>query len=427
MVSKCCVRFFTVLACALVSSWAASTEAAEAKRPGKRAAKEPGGYKIIRHDPSRVQPGLTLVPTASKDNILLFDLDGNILHRWKIDATRARLLPDCRILVVHGSPFGKKKPKWNKLLSTIREYDFEGNVVWEYRAPRRAHHDAQRLANGNTLFIYRTPLRYNVTAKSFYEFSAEGEDQAEDDDGKRTKLKKTPENERRIHSDTLLEVSPEGEIVWQWDAHRHLDIHSCGRKPCKPIDDPIWREQPRDWTHTNTVTIIPENRWFDNGDMRFRPGNVMIMPRAWWQAFVIDKVSKRVMWEYGPNKKGGIMAPHEAHMIEKGLPGAGNVLIFDNGTRRERSHSIALEIDPVSMEIVWFYEDKENFYSSAQGSLQRLANGNTLLSEDVDGDILEVTPNKEIVWHFSSNKRLMRAHRYDASLCPQVQGKLPKA
>lgn len=404
----------------LITLFSSELLAKEREKRGAKKAGSHGNYQVAVNDSTRTNSGITIIPTASKDHVMIFDMEGNVLHSWGIDATRARLLPNCNLLVVHGSPFGKKKKPWADLLPVVREYDFEGNTLWEYRGPRRAHHDIQRLENGNTLFIYRTPLRYNVKTKEFYEFHGPGED-GDIENAKNGRTEKTPEDERRIHSDTLLEVTPDGKIAWKWNSYEHMDIHSCGRKKCKPIEDKIWRTQPRDWTHMNTATIIPENKWFDAGDKRFRPGNIMIMPRSWWNAFIIDKATKEIVWEYGGDYKGGIHAPHEAHMIPKGLPGAGNVLIFDNGTRRERSHSIALEIDPTTKKIVWFYEDEKNFYSSAQGSLQRLPNGNTLISEDVGGDVLEVTPEKEIVWHFKSGKRLMRAHRHDPKTCPQLK------
>jgi len=34
-----------------------------------------------------------------------------------------------------------------------------------------------------------------------------------------------------------------------------------------------------DWTHTNTVQELPPNHWYDEGDGRFKPGNVLISVR----------------------------------------------------------------------------------------------------------------------------------------------------
>jgi hypothetical protein len=78
----------------------------------------------------------------------------------------------------------------------------------------------------------------------------------------------------------------------------------------------------------------------------------------------------------------------------------GHILIFDNGVRRQ--YSRVLELDPVVKAIVWEYvaEPREDFYSYTRGSAQRLANGNTLISESDNGRVFEVTPEGEVVWRW---------------------------
>ena len=285
-----------------------------------------------------------------------------------MDATRARLLPSCNLLVVHGSNWGKSMAYWQQQRNTVREYDWEGDVVWEYRAPRVVHHDVQRLSNGNTIFLQRASVLYDVARGSWEEVdSFEG----------LSKKELADSNKRKVQSDVVVEVDSSGKVVWEFALHEHLDVKECGKLACKnPADSKRWLGQPRDWTHTNTVSVIPENKWFDRGDERFRPGNIMIMPRSWWRAYVIDKKTKKLVWQYDGEYDGGLLTPHEVHMIEKGFPGAGNVLIFDNGTDKRRNHSVALEIDPSSKKAVWAYHPGNEFYSRAAGSLQRLANGN---------------------------------------------------
>ena len=113
-------------------------------------------------------------------------------------------------------------------------------------------------------------------------------------------------------------------------------------------------------------------------------------------------------------------------MIPRGLPGEGNILIFDNGGwagygapnpgsptgfhNALRDYSRVLEIDPTTLEIVWSYTpieaglvhplDSNRFYSPFISSAQRLPNGNTLITEGSGGRLIEVTPDHEIVWEF---------------------------
>ena len=110
-----------------------------------------------------------------------------------------------------------------------------------------------------------------------------------------------------------------------------------------------------------------------------------------------------------------IIGQHHAHIIPKGLPGAGNLLVFDNGgasgygstnpTATEGANSFArassrvLEINPVTLELVWSYAGPRFFGSNISGA-QRLPNGNTLITEGPNGRLFEVTKEGQIVWEY---------------------------
>jgi outer membrane protein assembly factor BamB len=73
----------------------------------------------------------------------------------------------------------------------------------------------------------------------------------------------------------------------------------------------------------------------------------------------------------------------------------GRVLLFNNGTEQ----STVLEVDPRTDKIEWQYT-APGFFSEKRGSNQRLANGNTLITESDRGRVFEVTPEGEVVWEF---------------------------
>ena len=80
----------------------------------------------------------------------------------------------------------------------------------------------------------------------------------------------------------------------------------------------------------------------------------------------------------------------------------GNILLFDNLSMMPREQSRVLEYDPRSKRIIWEYgvRKKERFYSHFWGTQQKLSNGNILIVESAAGRILEVTPDKRIVWEW---------------------------
>ena len=103
----------------------------------------------------------------------------------------------------------------------------------------------------------------------------------------------------------------------------------------------------------------------------------------------------------------------------------GHVLLLDNGAhRRGLSYSRVVEVDPENNEIVWEYRGTplNSFFTHFTGGAQRLANGNTLITEGANGRLFEVTPNGEVVWEYISPffaegnngmaNGVFRAHRY---------------
>jgi len=341
------------------------------------------------YDPDKCSGGYTLFTHIyTEPEVKLIDMNGNVVHKWNTRAARAKLLKNGNVIVTERKE-GQKKP-------VIGEYNWDGHRIWDYEMLGPAHHDLQRLDNGNTLVLTTEPVP----------------------DEYREKIKDPVRRSAKpLNADLVLEVTPEREVVWEWHAYEHLDINFH----CE-----IWN--PGDWTHINTVQALPENRHYDAGDKRFKPGNILLSPRNLGFIFIVDKETKEVVWRYTGNYKGGLAGQHEPHMIEKRLPGEGNITVYDNGAPPLRSSahvgkSFILEIDPVTEEIVWKFEDGERFYSSFRSNVQRLPNGNTLICESEGPRIFEVTRESEIVWEhtFEWTPLFGWAYRYPYDQCPQLR------
>ncbi len=370
------------------------------ERPVDGAAQEP---QLTIHKSGNFFQAVTLYPLSGADAIHLLTEKGKSIHSWPLDATRARLMPDCSLLVVHGSKYGLRKKKWRELKKIIRRYNWDGEILWESSSENWFHHDIHQLPNGNILTLERLELPFPEK----HPFSPK-------------------KAERSIfRSDALVEISPTGETVWQWNAHEHLDTVTCGWNGCEKTRKKKGGELVWDWSHTNTAQPLGPNRHFSAGDLRFRPGNIFILPRNFWTAYLVDRESGEVVWTYeGEQTDGklseGLVRGHEVHMIPEGLPGAGNVLLLDNGFLKHREYSKVLEVDPLTRETVWKYEKPGEFFTYGGGSVQRLPNGNTFISEDTTGRAFEVTSSGEIVWEVRGNYRISRAHRYPYDYCEQL-------
>ena len=107
---------------------------------------------------------------------------------------------------------------------------------------------------------------------------------------------------------------------------------------------------------------------------------------------------------------------HHTHWIETGCPGAGTILIFNNGIGRGYStiNQIVPPVDAAGNYAitsgaafgpttpVWTYTaaPPTNFYSAEISGCQRLPNGNTLICEGIQGNLFEVTSAGQTVWRY---------------------------
>jgi hypothetical protein len=105
---------------------------------------------------------------------------------------------------------------------------------------------------------------------------------------------------------------------------------------------------------------------------------------------IIDLSLGEVLWAWGPSN---VTYQHSARLLP-----TGTILVFDNG----QELSSVLEIDPLSRRRQWVYwgTESDRLRSRIYGACQRLDNGNTLITDSMQGRALEVAPDKHVVWSF---------------------------
>ncbi len=390
----------------------------------------PTGTTIYK--PDKAWNGYTVFPAAGKQGCVLIDMNGNVVKFWEGllgEPGPNKMLPGGFVMGGIGSRKGHQEH------TKLVKVDWDGNIVWsfdrveEIKDPgaepfwsARQHHDYQ---------IEGNPVGYFVPGMNFV------------DKGKILVLSHknwvNPQiSEKMMEDDLIVEVDFSGKILWQWVAGEHVEEMGFD-EAAKNImaRDPSWSSErgAGDWKHVNDMNYLGPNKWFDNGDQRFHPDNIIIDGRQTNTIIIIDKKTGKIVWQVGPDytrtpalkKLDVIIGQHHAHMIPKGLPGEGNILVFDNGGQAgygaptpgapkgrgnaQRDFSRVLEFDPLTLEIKWQYTfaeagfmslDQYKFYSHYISAAQRLPNGNTLITEGADGRLFEVTPDHEIVWEYVS-------------------------
>jgi hypothetical protein len=155
-----------------------------------------------------------------------------------------------------------------------------------------------------------------------------------------------------------------------------------------------------DAVHTNTIEVLtPEMAKKSPG---WKAGQLLITVRSLDAIAVLDPDTRSIVWAAtGPWRR-----PHDAQFLANG-----DLLLFDN--KGLGNSSRVMEYDPRTQAIPWSYdgENRPEFFSRERGMSQRLANGNTLAVNSVGGEILEVTPQKEVVWSYAPNCYIPFARR----------------
>lgn len=365
-------------------------------------------YVVTINKPDKVWDSYTLPSSALGGYTPVIDMEGNVVTHYDCGGNPSKLLPDSSILC-YASKIGGFVQK------TLRQMSPDGQVLWEFNDwdgdSARQHHDFQ-FAGGNPVGYYVPDMDMigpaaggNMLVLSYLTHKRSEQD-----------IRKG-----RLIDSVLYDIDASGNLLWQWHAIDHIDEMGFSESALKDLERGILES---DWLHLNTASYIGPNKWYsEQGDERFHPDNIMIgSPNARWIA-IISKVTGDIVWRLGPDYSpgnpgadfNGLNFSHAAHIIPEGLPGAGNLLVFDNGkasgygdqhARGRRSRT--LEINPIDFSVVWEFKHPRS--SPIMGNVQRLPNGNTFITEGVSGVMLEVTPEKEVVWQ-ARGWPLYRAYR----------------
>jgi Spy/CpxP family protein refolding chaperone len=457
------------LALALVLvAFATSAGATRGHAQPPKDGKQPGGSRpvgVTVNEPKALK-GYTLVAPLNSTKAHLIDLDGRVVKTWDTGVTpgASTYFLENGNLLRTGSLGSKNKINGAAVGGRVLEIDWDGEVVWDFTYATdksQPHHDICKMPNGNVLMI--------VWDKKNTEEAVAA--------GRRTDAAKTG-----VLADAIIEVKPTGkttgEIVWEWRAWDHLvqdfdktkaNYGNVAQKPelidlnfgsgilanmitkkedldkLKDLGYVGGGTQPppkgpggpggfsADWLHTNAIAY--------NADL----DQIVLSIHEFHEIWIIDHSTTKAeaaghtggkygkggdliyrwgnpkAYRAGTNADQRLFAQHNAHWIPKGLPGAGNILVFNNGNGRPGgAHSTVDEVVlPVEKDgkyarkpglpfgpdkPTWSYsaEKKNEFYAMLISGAQRLPNGNTLICSGPDGTVFEVTPEKQVVWKFTN-------------------------
>ena len=409
----------------------------------------------------RAYQGYTLLSPMFSTETYLLDMEGKVVRTWQCGCRpghSAYLLEDGTLLRAGSLERGEHPLAGGPGAGgRIQKYSWEGELLWEYRLANETqlqHHDICALPNGNVLMIA-------WEKKTRDEALAAGRD---------------PETitDAGLQPDCLIEVKPTGkttgEVVWEWHLwdhviqdrdsakanygnvaeHAELVDLNYGEGLARLLNNPQAVNQlagigyvaapapggrpPRinpDWTHFNSVAY--------NAEL----DQVMVSVHAFSEIWIIDhstttkeaaghsggrygkggdllyRWGNPVAYRAGKEKDQTLFKQHNSHWIRRGLPGAGHVLVFNNGhssdegnyssvdeivlptnERGEYQRTTGEAFGPKAADWSYTAPKKTDLNSGFISGAQRLANGNTLICSGANGTLVEVTSGKDMVWKY---------------------------
>ncbi|MFT5679497.1 MAG: hypothetical protein ACI8RZ_000401 [Myxococcota bacterium] len=151
------------------------------------------------------------------------------------------------------------------------------------------------------------------------------------------------------------------------------------------------------WTHANALDYYPEE---DAYYMAMKELHTMVK---------VDGTSGEVQWAFGGAGNQFTFAEgteplsmhHQFHAYSDN-----RLVVFENGEpSRGYSKAREFELDTKNMIAteVWSYTREPSVYVFAKGDVERLDNGNTLVTWSSSGEIQEVTPEGGVVWQVNTD------------------------
>ncbi len=343
-----------------------------------------GGYKeapqqtgVIQHDSSRAFQALNFFTAGHALEAYLMDMDGSVVHTWRRNSEE---------VAFEETADPDAQQNWwrrgyvydNGDLLVIREnasltkLDKDSNVIWRQEAG--FHHDLDVLDDGR-IFVLTTQKRRIPYLRR--------EDPSDDD--------------------RITVLSEDGEVIRELSILDAFNNSSYSGVPLRSA-------APVDILHTNTLEVL-DGRLASKSEF-FKRGNVLVSCLYVDAIAIIDLEQQAVVWALS----GMWRAQHQPTILDNG-----NILLFDNRGHHERAKII--EFDPFTQQLVWSYmgPDGNGLWSRQLGSNQRLANGNTLITDSVNGRAFEVTSAGDIVWEYVNPGRTGAEKALIAVMCEMVR------
>ena len=298
------------------------------------------------------QAGVTLTNHCSY--VLGYDLDGGLMYCMTAPGSveNVELMADERVILNTGG--------------RCYVLDLDGNTIWVSPVGYSVSHDCSIMPDGSVLMLCKE-------SKSIVQGG----------------VTRTWVGDRIVQMNMSTNA-----VIWEWSTftgYSTLDYDT--------LQSNYWN----DWTHCNSLLFVESQNAF------------YLSSRHLSRVTKIDYATKKITWNMGFALASGQASFGDNLFSYQHAPeflANGNILLFDNGNRRDHvartastgySRAVELQLSgaPVNAaSIVWQW--RLPTYTDKTGDVDRLANGNTLVTSTASNGIFEVNSAGQEVWRLQA-------------------------
>lgn len=406
----------------------------------------------LRVNTDRAAPGYVLFSPGPSGITYLIDNDGQVVHRWRSDygTGHGLYLRDNGNLVRAGQIADHDRFMGGQG-GQLQAFTWDGELIWDYRLANDEyllHHDFALMPNGNILAVaveIKTPEEASAAGRRPDLISGTG-----------------------LWSEVLLELEPRGDddarVVWEWrvwdhyiqdfdpsadnygmlDAHpERADINADGERLTAARKQALLNSDAAALLDTETNRTAADNMHVNAVSYNAELDQAMISVHGYGEIWIIDHSTTTeeaagstggrygkggdLLYRWGnPGNYGRgdgsprqLFQQHHPRWTEAGLPGEGNVTLFNNnfpGPTGAQSVVFELELPmnedgtyeigdngqygPERPSWVYMAPNGRAFHAPFISGAHRLSNGHTFVNSGPQGRFFEVTPAGEIVWEY---------------------------
>lgn len=298
--------------------------------------------------------GFTLY-NSRKDNVAyLKDLSGKVINEW--------VVPEGKKEGIHHVELDKDGNLYAVIqVRKLVKYDWNNNLIWSKNY--NVHHDVSLESDKVYSFKIET-INIEYKNKKFSVFA----------------------------DDLIIINSNTGKLEEKFSLYNILKPYLKEATFELAYNTAIVENKISDFLHFNSIQYIN----FDIPNL-CNKGDILLSAREANLVFILDPKTRKIKWIWGDEE---LDQSHQATLLRNG-----NIILLDNG-KYNRNYSRILEVNAIKKEIVWEYtaNPPKSFYTRTQGGVQRLENGNTIVTSGNQGWVFELDKNENIVWSFKNTQ-----------------------